>query len=284
MVKEDPEELLASEWALAKDELATRNRALRKADGELQNDSISDSEKERLRVLRERLELAVNRANSRLQYLSERRQKTQEIVQHIVVTGGDTVINSVSGSGSQTNTLGESTDQRTQRVSLAEKQQDFHFNFLNRSLTQSNIMFWVSVVFMISGGAIVLACIALLAFRDGQSGVKWASGTVGAVFTAAGGILNRQARRKDEHITNEAKGVADKIDSNDRFEKATSLIERVADPDLKDRLKATAAMEQLGFNPDPDTMAQLLIPPHAERPTRELSATQESAEGFDNPM
>ena len=262
---------------MAKDELNTRNRALQNAQKELHSASPSDPRRAQLQFYRDRLEMAVDSANDRLQMLSEIRQRKhlerQGVFQQIVVTGGDAVIN--SSAGMLHNAISESTKQETRPATLVEKQQDFHFNFLNRSLTQSNVMFWVSVVFMNSGGAIVLACIALLAFRDGGEGVKWASGTVGTVFATAGGILNRQARRKDEHVTNEARVVAEKIDANDRFEKATTLIERVEDPALKDRLKATAAMEKLGFNPDPDTMAQLLIPPHGETSAGQLPPAAE---------
>jgi hypothetical protein len=282
MAEKDPDEPLASEWALAKDELATRKRALRRVEKELQSDSLPSAMRSQLQHSRDRLEEAVDGANRRLQILSERRQRLhsgqQAVVQNIVVTGSDAVINSVTAGESHSNTL-DPPRQENRAAALAEKRQDFHFNFLNRSLTQSNVMFWVSVAFMISGGAIVLACISLLAFRGGEDGIKWASGTVGAVFTTAGGILNRQARRKDEHITAEAKAVAEKIDANDRFEKATTLIERVGDPALKDRLKATAAMEKLGFNPDPDTMAQLLIPPHSERVISELPPGPGSGSG-----
>lgn len=123
-------------------------------------------------------------------------------------------------------------------------------------------MFWVSVGFMILGGIIILTSGALIAFRDGGRDVKLVTGLSGALITTAGGVLNRQARLKEDRVTQEAGVIAAKIDEDDRFGKATALIERVDDPKLKDQLKTTAALTQLGLKPDANETAKRLLPGH----------------------
>lgn len=171
---------------------------------------------------------------------------------------GDNAVIHTSNIAVGENTQSDRVD--TEISTLPTQRQEFHFNYLNRLLTHSNVMFWVSVVFMILGGIIILSSGATVAFRNGGQGVKWVTGLSGALITTAGGILHRQARVKETQVTLEAGAVAEKINEDDRFDKATALIERIENPKLKDQLRTTAALTQLGLNPNADEMAKRLLP------------------------
>ena len=185
--------------------------------------------------------------------------------QQIVVTGGSNVF--ATGSDVTIAQVGVAEPLvESQSPTLSEQRRKFHFDYLQRSLTQSTVMFWVSLGVMIIGAVIILTSGAIVAFRDGGQGLKWVTGLSGTLITVAGGALYRQARQKEVDVAKIAGEVAAKVESDDRFEKATALIERVEDPKLKDQLKTTAALTQLGFEPNADEVAGHLLPQENKRP------------------
>ncbi|MET9748504.1 helix-turn-helix transcriptional regulator [Streptomyces ardesiacus] len=185
--------------------------------------------------------------------------------QQIVVTGGGNVIATgsdvtVAQVGTPESAVGENRPQ-----TLSEQRRKFHFDYLQRTLTQSTVMFWVSLGVMTLGVVIILTSGVIVAFRDGGIGLDWVKGLSGTLITAAGGALYRQARQKESDVAKIAGEVAAKVEADDRFEKATALIERVDDPKLKDRLKTTAALTQLGFEPNADEVTGRLLPQEDQR-------------------
>ncbi|MET8632824.1 helix-turn-helix transcriptional regulator [Streptomyces sp. NPDC004680] len=197
--------------------------------------------------------------------------------QQILVTGGSNVI--TAGSDVTIARVGAdglgTAEQRP--PTLSEQRRKFHFDYLQRSLTQSTVMFWVSVGFMIIGAVIILTAGAIVAFRDGEPGLQWVTGLSGALITAAGGALHRKARQKEADVAKIAAEVAAKVESDDHFDKATSVIERIEDPKLKDQLKTTAALTQLGFEPNADEIARRLLPAQ-ESARPEVTRGSESGE------
>ncbi|MEU6098364.1 helix-turn-helix transcriptional regulator [Streptomyces sp. NPDC047079] len=185
--------------------------------------------------------------------------------QQIVVTGGGNVI--ATGSDVTIAQVGaaESAAGESRPPTLSEQRRKFHFDYLQRSLTQSTVMFWVSLGVMTLGAVIILTSGVIVAFRDGGQGLDWVRGLSGALITVAGGALYRQARQKESDVAKIAGEVAAKVEADDRFEKATALIERVEDPKLKDQLKTTAALTQLGFEPNADEVAGRLLPQQNQR-------------------
>ncbi|MFD5470641.1 hypothetical protein [Streptomyces sp. NPDC127105] len=196
--------------------------------------------------------------------------------QQIVVTGGSNVIATGSDVTIAQVGAGESAVGEGRSSTLSEQRRKFYFDYQQRSLTQSTVMFWVSLGFMILGAVIILVSAAIVAFRDGGQGLKWVTGLSGALITVAGGALHRQARQKEADVAKIAGEVAAKVESDDRFEKATAVIERVEDPKLKDQLKTTAALTQLGFEPNADEVAGRLLPQENQRP--EVTRGSDSSE------
>jgi hypothetical protein len=187
----------------------------------------------------------------------------------IVVTGGEQVINNYYG-----------TPAPPPKATLAERRQDFFFEFLNRSLKQSELTFRLSIVFLAGGGAVILAGAVLAVARAGNPDFSYlplVTSLTGALVTVGGGALALHARRARSHVTEQASRVELKIDDDDRLGKAKALIERVEDATLKDRLKATAALHELGFAPDANETANRLMP-QRDKPAGEIEPGTENGE------
>ncbi|WP_233273393.1 TRADD-N-associated membrane domain-containing protein [Streptomyces broussonetiae] len=148
------------------------------------------------------------------------------------------------------------------KPSLAEQRQKFHFEFLNHSLKQAEWTFRLSVWFMTGGAAVILvgAVLALLHAGSPSHGyVPLVTSLTGALITVGGGALAVHARRARAHVTEQAQRIEDKIDADHQLETATTFINRVSDPDAKDRLNAAAAMKALNMQAN-QTMVNRLLP------------------------
>ncbi|MFE5739023.1 TRADD-N-associated membrane domain-containing protein [Streptomyces celluloflavus] len=169
---------------------------------------------------------------------------------------------------------------REGKPTLAERRQDFLFDFLKHSLKQSEMTFRVSIAFMACGAAVVLAGAIMAVVRAGGANhgyVSLVTSLTGALITVGGGALALHARRARSHATEQADRVERKIDEDDRLEKAKLLIERVEDPVLRDRLKATAALQKLGFTPDANETANRLMPLQG-KPSGEIGPAHDDPE------
>lgn len=148
------------------------------------------------------------------------------------------------------------------KPSLAEQRQNFHFEFLNHSLKQAEWTFRLSVWFMTGGAAVILigAVLALLHAGSPSHGyVPLVTSLTGALITVGGGALAVHARRARAHVTEQAQRIEDKIDADHQLETATTFIDRVSDPEAKDRLNAAAAMKALNMQAN-QTMVNRLLP------------------------
>ncbi|MEU4173706.1 hypothetical protein [Streptomyces sp. NPDC026589] len=149
--------------------------------------------------------------------------------------------------------IGEAT---TQPKGLAEKRQDFHFEFLNHTLKQSEWTFRLSVGFM-SGGALIILTAAAMALvyagKPDRTYVPLVTGLTGALLTGGGGKLALHSKRTMVNLAKAAESNANKIDFDRNNVVAMTFIDRVGDPEARDHLNAAAAMKALGMevNPEP---------------------------------
>ncbi|WP_211259861.1 TRADD-N-associated membrane domain-containing protein [Streptomyces violens] len=160
--------------------------------------------------------------------------------------------------------------QKSEGESLAEQRQRFFFDFLKESLKQAEWTFRLSVCFMAGGAAILLAGGVLALVHAGNPDISYlplVTALTGALITVGGGALAVHARRARAHITEQANRLDVKIDADHKMERATSFIDRVNDPNARDRLNSAAALKALDMQSDPDTMGRLLPNPE-ERPGR----------------
>ena len=148
------------------------------------------------------------------------------------------------------------------KPSLVEQRQNFHFEFLNHSLKQAEWTFRLSVWFMTGGAAVILIGVVLALLHAGSPShgyVPLVTSLTGALITVGGGALAVHARRARAHVTEQAQRIEDKIDADHQLETATTFIDRVSDPEAKDRLNAAAAMKALNMQAN-QTMVNRLLP------------------------
>ncbi|WP_411073263.1 TRADD-N-associated membrane domain-containing protein [Streptomyces sp. cmx-4-25] len=138
---------------------------------------------------------------------------------------------------------------RTRGDRLAEQRQKFFFDFLQHSLKQAEWTFRLSVWFMAGGAAIILT---------------------GALITGGGGALAIHSQRARAHVTEQADRMDVKIDLDHKMETATAFIDRVDDPAVRDRLNSAAAMKALDMQPNPEVMADRLLPEQENRRPGEI--------------
>ncbi|WP_150136412.1 TRADD-N-associated membrane domain-containing protein [Streptomyces hyaluromycini] len=179
--------------------------------------------------------------------------------QRVVQTAGE-VHNVFIGPG-----MGTVQANRTENIkpSLAEQRQKFHFDFLKHAMKQSEWTFRLSVYFMTGGAVVILvgAVLALIHAGSASSGyVPLVTSLSGVLITTGGGALALHSKRAMTNLTKAAEANEAKIDADHQLETATTLIDRVQDQNVKDRLNSAAALKALNIQPDPDTMLQRLLP------------------------
>ncbi|MGW5968932.1 TRADD-N-associated membrane domain-containing protein [Streptomyces sp. NPDC055186] len=154
-------------------------------------------------------------------------------------------------------------DTHTQDNRLAEQRQKFHFDFLNHTLKQAEWTFRLSVWFMTGGALVILAGAVLALVHAGNPDISYlpyVTALTGALITVGGGALAVHSKRTMANLTKAAEDNEKKIDIDHKLEVATSFIDRVEDPEAKDRLNSAAAMKALGMEAKPETMVDRLLP------------------------
>jgi len=157
--------------------------------------------------------------------------------------------------------LGDVDQRATTR--LAEQRQKLHFDFLNHTLKQAEWTFRLSVGFMTGGALVILAGAILALVHAGNPDLSYlplVTSLTGALITVGGGALALHSKRTMANLTKAAEDNEKKIDIDHKLEVATSFIDRVEDPEAKDRLNSAAAMKALGMEAKPETMVDRLLP------------------------
>ncbi|WP_306339587.1 hypothetical protein [Streptomyces sp. AS13] len=149
-----------------------------------------------------------------------------------------------------------------QPKSLAEKRQDFQVDFMNHTLKQSDWTFRLSVSFMWGGAVVVLTGAALALVHAGKpdrSYVPLVTSLTGVLLTSGGGVLAKHSERARTNLAKAAESNEKKIDNDHNLEVAMTFIDRVEDPQERDRLNSAAAMKVLGIDAKPEAIGDHLL-------------------------
>ncbi|MGN5633421.1 TRADD-N-associated membrane domain-containing protein [Streptomyces sp. AC154] len=152
--------------------------------------------------------------------------------------------------------------------SLAEQRQSFFFDFLKHSLRQSEWTFRLSVWFMAGGAAIILTAAILGVVHAGNPDLNYlpiVTFLTGVLITAGGGALAFHAQHARAHVTEQANRMDTKIDLDHKLETASTFIDRVDDPEVRNRLNSAAVMKALDMQSSPEVMADRLLPGQERR-------------------
>jgi hypothetical protein len=139
----------------------------------------------------------------------------------------------------------------------------YYFRFLGQSLTQATVTFLLSMLVAASGMAIVLVGAGLAVVRaNGHAStlVPVLTSVAGLAVTTCAGAIAVQANKARTHATEQAENVRRDMNSDQAFDRATTLIAKVDDPVLRDRLFAITAVNELGLSPNPIDLTQHLAP------------------------
>ncbi|GGN30449.1 hypothetical protein GCM10011578_067560 [Streptomyces fuscichromogenes] len=147
---------------------------------------------------------------------------------------------------------------------LAERRQEFHFDVLKLKMKHAQWMIFISV-FAVAVGVVAMVAGVVMALANTGSPHGYVTGASGLAASLGGGALHRHAKRAMADLTEAAKRNEDKIDVDHQIEVATTLIDRIGDKDLKDRLNSAAALKALNIHPNPDTLFNSLLPADAPK-------------------
>lgn len=154
-------------------------------------------------------------------------------------------------------------DQHVVEPPVEDPRQKFLAAFREQALTQAGNTFRLSMFFVSAGSVILLCGAALVLFRHGTPAASTAglmTGLSGVLISTCGGAFAVHANRARRHLTAQADRVGEELRSDHTLEQTLTLIDRIDDPVLRDRLRSITAMRTLGLAPTPEDVANRVLP------------------------
>jgi hypothetical protein len=195
------------------------------------------------------------------QLLREVRRTESLSNQSIVVTGGGAVtINSGATVQSTQGTpplSAASTPERGPTSSF--RRAEFVYGSYEDERKEAKITFWLSLCVASVAAIFALSAAGLALFQGGAQSTKWVTTFVSTAVAVAGGVWHKHARDARAKVSDHVKRVEKKVEADDHYEKTNARIDRIQDPQMRDRLNAAATIADLGFQADPDTITDRVI-------------------------
>ncbi|MBF6144209.1 TRADD-N-associated membrane domain-containing protein [Nocardia nova] len=181
----------------------------------------------------------------------------------------------VTGNNAKVKVVGEASASVSNPplAKLPEQRQEFYFRFLGNALLQANIAFVLAMLFTAAGACVTVWGVVMLVMRAGASSatnyIPLIMTLSGFAVACGGGAFAVHASKARAHVATRADRVHEDIQGDVAFERATALIDRVSDPELKDRLLSLTAVKELGLSPAPIDLTKHL-------PTKRIEGAQET--------
>ena len=122
---------------------------------------------------------------------------------------------------------------------LGSQREDVYLRVLNQKSRHVEVNFWVSILFIVIGVAIVAAGLIVALVR--AEAMPLLVSLFGAPFAVIGWWLKGHVRQTDAALEARIDRIERQIDEDARWKKATTFIDTVEDPELRDRFRADAA-------------------------------------------
>lgn len=193
----------------------------------------------------------------------------------VVVTGGNVTLNQVP------QLQGAAAD--LQR--LAIERQRLRMDTFRQALRHAEATFRLSVAFMAGGAAIILAGGILALIHAGNPDLSYLpiiTSLTGALITGGGGALAIHANRARKHLTEQGERLDEQIAEDHKVERLRGWIDRVVNPDTRDQLNTTAAIKDMGLDPDPAAVTDRVLP-EAQSVSGEIEASRSDGSGSSQP-
>ncbi|MEV0297360.1 helix-turn-helix transcriptional regulator [Nocardia sp. NPDC050710] len=161
---------------------------------------------------------------------------------------------------------------------LAERQQEFFFDFLQESLKQYGMTFRISIGVALAGALVIMGGGVLALVKVGNPDLSYVpvvTALAGVLITTTAGAFAVHANRARVHLTQEVSSLKSSIQADHEMEQSlklsehklsqtVKLIDGVADTDLQNRLRSIAAAWAMGLAPDPIDLSRYLSPKHID--------------------
>ncbi|WP_285730380.1 hypothetical protein [Nocardiopsis sp. ATB16-24] len=122
---------------------------------------------------------------------------------------------------------------------LGSQREDIYLRVLNQKSRHVEVNFWVSILFIVIGVAIVAAGLIVALVR--AEAMPLLVSLFGAPFAVIGWWLKGHVRQTDAALEARIDRIEQQIDEDARWKKVTTFIDTVEDPGLRDRFRADAA-------------------------------------------
>jgi hypothetical protein len=180
--------------------------------------------------------------------------------QSIIVTGGGAVtINSGANAQSVQGEPPPVPFLPEQEPTSSSRRAEFVYGSYEDQRKEAKITFWLSLAVASVAAIFALSAAGLALFQDGAQSGKWVTTFVSTAVAIAGGVWHRRARDTRAEVSGHVKRVEKKVEADDHYEKTNARIDRIQDPQMRDRLNAAATIADLGFQADPDTITDRVI-------------------------
>ncbi|MFJ8155845.1 hypothetical protein [Streptomyces sp. NPDC094468] len=169
----------------------------------------------------------------------------------------------VTGDNLTINHLPNHEAERAVLSSLASERQRLRMDMYRQALSHAEMTFRLSVFFMAGGAAVILTGAVLALLHAGQGGADYTpliTSLTGVLITGGGGALAIHANRARKHLTEQGDRLDTQIERDHKVEKLRGWIDRVVNADTRDHLNAAAAMSDMGLEPNPDAVAERVLP------------------------
>ncbi|MCI4080695.1 hypothetical protein MRQ86_10160 [Streptomyces sp. MMS21 TC-5] len=168
---------------------------------------------------------------------------------------------------------------------LAIERQRLRMETFRQALRHAEATFRLSVAFMAGGAGILLAGGVLALIHAGNPDLSYVpliTSLTGLLITGGGGALAIHANRARRHLTEQGERLDAQIAEDHKVERLRGWIDRVVSPETRDQLNTTAAIKDMGLDPDPAAITDRVLP-EVERVSGEIGASRPDPAGPGRP-